>query len=112
MLLPLVSGLIMGALAVIFALQNVFPVTVVFLDWQITASLALIIVIAMFMGIVITILFSIPSMVRNSMSIFKLNKENKELSDELEMIRRSNYNAGVHVPPPAPAPAPTLADLL
>ena len=111
MLLPLISGLIMGALAVIFALQNVFPVTVVFLDWQLTASLALLIVISMFIGVIVTVLFSIPSVVRNSLSIFKLKKENKELSDELEKVRRASYDAQAAAAPVA-TPAPTLTDLL
>jgi lipopolysaccharide assembly protein A len=87
MLLSLVLGLIMGAAAVIFALQNVFPVTVTFLAWELTSSLAVLIILSMVMGILISILMTIPGAIRSSFTISKLKKQNKKLSNEVDTVK-------------------------
>ncbi len=92
MLLSLILGLVIGAVSVIFALQNIFPVTVTFLVWNITASLALLIVLAMFVGIIISSLLSIPGAISNALTISRLKKENKKLADEVEMARQKENN--------------------
>jgi uncharacterized integral membrane protein len=88
MLLSLVLGLIIGAVSVVFALQNIFPVTVVFFAWKFTSSLAIIISLAVLMGILISALLSIPEVIKNSFAIFDLKKENKKLAEELEATRQ------------------------
>ncbi|MEN9604755.1 MAG: hypothetical protein RJB39_440 [Candidatus Parcubacteria bacterium] len=85
MIIFLIFGLILGALAVIFALQNIVPITVTFLFWQINGSLALILLMAVLMGVLVCGLLSIPEMMRTS-TRFKLHKsEKRELEQSLEL---------------------------
>lgn len=83
-MLSLIVGLFLGAVSVIFALQNIFSVTVTFLAWDITASLALIISIAILVGFVVAVLFTLPESIKNYFAISKLQKKNKELEEKLE----------------------------
>jgi len=80
----LIAGLFLGAVSVMFALQNIFPVTVTFLAWDMTASLALIVSIAVLVGFVVAILFTLPESIKNYFAISKLQKENRKLEDKLE----------------------------
>lgn len=84
-MISLIFGLIIGALSVVFALQNVFPVTVNFLNWDLTASLALIVSISIFAGFVIGILITAPSSIVKTFAISRLQKENKKLAEESEI---------------------------
>lgn len=82
----------MGAVSVIFALQNNFPVTVRFLGSDFTSSLAVITVLSILAGIIITMLFSLPGAIRNAFLISRLKKDNKKLLDELEASRVSKHD--------------------
>ena len=86
MFLSLIGGLILGAASVVFALQNVFPVTVTFLSWEVTTSLAVIIMLAIFVGFVVSSLLSIPSVIKNIFIVSKLKKDNKNLTEDLQKI--------------------------
>ena len=77
-------GLIIGAVSVIFALQNVFAVTVVFFSWELTTSLAVVILVSILMGFLASSLLSIPSAMKNIFVISRLRKENKNLGDDLK----------------------------
>lgn len=90
MLISLILGLIIGAISVIFALQNIFLVTVTFMAWELTTPLALIIAIAILTGLLIGIIFSIPEFIKNTFVVSNLKKENKKLSDELELAHKKN----------------------
>ena len=83
MLISLLLGLIMGSVSVIFALQNNFAVTVTFINWELTTSLAVLVILSILVGIMITLLFSLPSVFRSSFAISRLKKENKKIGDEL-----------------------------
>lgn len=98
MLLSLIFGLIVGALAVMFALQNIFPVTVTFLTWHVTSSLAVLIALSVLVGIVIFALLSIPESIKNSFAISRLRTENKKLNDQLEMVHLIKSEASVVTP--------------
>jgi uncharacterized integral membrane protein len=54
----LVFALIIVALIVIFSIQNAAPVTISFLAWQFSASLAIVVFLALFCGILIMALLS------------------------------------------------------
>lgn len=95
MLISLILGLIIGAISVVFALQNIFPVTVTFMVWELTTSLAVIITLAILIGLIIGLIFSIPEAVKNVFAISHLKKENKRLADELETIRKTNQQTVV-----------------
>ncbi len=83
----LILGLVVGAISVVFALQNVFPVTVTFFAWDITGSLALIIAFSLLAGLLIAALLSIPEAVRSAFLILNLKKENKKLTEEIAQLR-------------------------
>jgi uncharacterized integral membrane protein len=89
MILSLIVGIILGAIAVIFAFQNVAIVTVSFLAWQITASLAIIILGTVLCGIVLTLLFLLPSVIRDEMYVSALKKQKRETEDELARVRNN-----------------------
>ena len=108
MLFSLIFGLIIGAVSVIFALQNIFPVTVTFLAWNLTASLAVIIVVSLFVGVIISSLLSIPGAIRSSLAISKLKKENKKLSDDLAVAQRSSVVTQTITSTPTNATEPSV----
>jgi putative membrane protein len=87
MIISLVIGILLGSLSVVFALQNVAMVTVTFLAWQISAPLALVLLGSMLSGVVITLLVSLPSLIRDEMSVKVLRKQKKQLEDELAAYR-------------------------
>lgn len=67
-----------------FALQNVFPVTVTFLSWQITSSAALIIAVSVLAGLIIGALISIPGAISNALTVSGLKKDIRNLKDDLD----------------------------
>ncbi len=101
-MVSLILGLIVGAASVIFALQNIFSVTVTFLAWEITGSLALIISIVAVAGLFVGILFTVPDAIKKSFEISRLKKENKKLNDELEQKRVQVVETVVVTPTDSP----------
>lgn len=89
MILSLILGFLLGAAALLFALQNTDVVALSFLGWQFESSLALLILMAFAAGIVVSLLVSIPSAVKDSLGLMSLRKENKRLASELAEARRT-----------------------
>ena len=87
MIFSLVVGILLGALSVIFALQNVAMVTITFMAWNVTAPLALVLLGSMLSGVIITLLVSLPSLIRDDMYVSVLRKQKKELEEELARYR-------------------------
>ena len=83
MIILFILGLLLGAFSVIFALQNVAMITVSFFSWQLTGSLALILLLAMTTGILITILILLPEFISNYFKYKNLQKENIALGEAL-----------------------------
>jgi len=78
-----ILGLLLGALVVIFVLQNIAVVTVAFFSWQIQGSLAAILAAAVLVGVIITLLLILPEAISNYFEYKKLQKENLKLSQDL-----------------------------
>jgi uncharacterized integral membrane protein len=89
MIISLILGVILGAVLVIFVLQNVVVVTVSFLTWQITGSLALVLLATIVSGVVITLLVLLPGLIKNDFSLAALKKRQKQLEDELGNARHA-----------------------
>jgi putative membrane protein len=87
MIFFLVFGLILGALSVIFALQNIVPIAVTFLFWQIQGSLALILLLAVLMGVLVGGLLSIPEVWKNRGRFKDLKKQKDELEKSLDVYK-------------------------
>ncbi len=83
MFLFLIIGLLLGALVIIFAVQNIATVSVVFLTWQFEGSLALILVLAVAAGMVLSALLSIPARMKKRQERTKLATKNEVLTEEL-----------------------------
>src|SRR5689334_23920883 len=83
MIILFVVGLLVGVVSVMFALQNVYIVTVNFLSWQLTGSLALILFIAMLAGALIVALLTLPESIKNHFKYKNLKKENADLEEKL-----------------------------
>jgi len=84
MILSLIVGFVLGAAAIVFALQNTAVVALSFLGWEFQSSLALLVLITLGVGILISLLVSIPSLISTTLRIMGLKKENKKLVQELE----------------------------
>ncbi len=83
MLIFLIIGLLLGAAAVFFALQNITTITVTFLSWQFEGSLAVILLAAVVTGVLISLLLSLPGLIKKSFQISSLRNHNSKLEDEL-----------------------------
>ncbi len=82
MFLLLILGLLLGALTVIFALQNMITVSVNFLVWQVDGSLALMLILALIAGFLVSILLSIPEIAKTRDEFARLKKRNSQLEEE------------------------------
>lgn len=84
MIILFVIGLLLGGVAVVFALQNIEVVTVVFFGSQITGSLSLVLLLTMLVGVLFTLLILLPQSVGSYFKYRKLKKINNKLEDELK----------------------------
>jgi putative membrane protein len=109
----LVFALLIALVAVVFAVQNTAIVTVSFLVWNFNNSLAVIILLTIFTGVLISILMSAPGWIKNRLSLANLRKKNKELETKLKK-EQENFQAAqqeleLYKNPPTPVePAPPL----
>jgi uncharacterized integral membrane protein len=83
MIILFILGLLLGGVAVIFALENVTLITVTFFNWQITGSLALILISAICVGVLVTLLLLLPGSISNYFKYGKLITEVERLEEEL-----------------------------
>ena len=83
MFILFIIGLILGGVAVTFALQNVGVITVIFFAWQVTGSLSLILILSMLVGILITLLILLPKSIDDYFKYKNLIKEIDKLKEEL-----------------------------
>ncbi len=80
----LILSLIIAALATIFAVQNAIPTTINFLVWEFEGSLALILLIALIAGAMISFFASLPTLIRSRLTISNLNKKLAESEKKIE----------------------------
>ena len=83
MILFLIGGLLLGGAVVAFALQNTSMVTVALFSWRFESSLALIIILAIAAGALISLLWSLSRGLKKSLQISNLKKQNIKLEQEL-----------------------------
>lgn len=108
MIIPLILGFVLGAAAILFALQNTEIVALTFLGYSFESSLALLVLIALAVGALAAFLIALPSAITERLRFMGLKGENKKLKGEVERLK--NENAAVQVeaarsaPPPVPAP--------
>lgn len=83
MIILFIIGILLGAAAVVFALQNVAVITVTFFSWHLTGSLALILLLALGTGVIVTALLVLPESIKNYFRYRSLKKENESLAEDL-----------------------------
>ena len=83
MLISLIFGVLLGGISVIFILQNITPITVTFFSWQLDGSLALVLFLAMGAGVFITLLFLLPSLIRDEMAFSRMKGDKQKLEEAL-----------------------------
>ena len=80
----LIVGLVIAVLAVIFALQNVVPVTISFFAWEVSGSLSLVLLVTLAIGALIGLLVIAPAAVRNKLRASSNSKRIGALEKELD----------------------------
>ena len=77
----LIVALGLAILTVIFALQNAIPVGVTFLVWKFEGSLALVLMLTFALGVLVSLLLSIPAIVKRRSAISNQTKKIEELEN-------------------------------
>lgn len=98
MIILFILGLVLGGIAVVFALQNVALVTVTFFSWHIEGSLAMILILSIISGILITLLLLLPGTIQTSLTLRRLKKETKKLEEELRKQKELTVFAKHDIP--------------
>ncbi len=106
MVFTLILALLFAIPAVIFAVQNTMTVPVVFFTWKIEGSLALVVLIALAVGVLIGLLVMTPAVVKRSISLSGQRKKiaglEKELDDHKARLGEAE-KAAEPAPPEPPA---------
>jgi lipopolysaccharide assembly protein A len=106
-------ALIISVLAVIFAVQNNDPTTVSFAIWKFNGSLALILLVAVAAGSLISFFVSLPTNLKTRWTLRQQRKKMTELESSLASVRgqleeaqKIISEANKPAPPPAALPEP------
>ncbi len=83
MIILFIFGLLLGAVAVIFTLQNIDIITVTFFSSHLTGSLALVLFLTLITGVLTTVLLILPESIKNYFKYNNLKKEKEKLEEEL-----------------------------
>ena len=85
MQIMVIFALVIAALAILFAVQNNTPVQVSFLTWKVESPLALVLLIAVAAGALISLLASLPTITREKLNVRSHRKKVAEL--EIQPVR-------------------------
>lgn len=86
MQLLLIVGVAFAIAAVGFALQNNVPVTVVFAIWRFDGSLAMVLLLALGLGVIIAALVTSPAVIRGQWTVSRLRRQIADLENEKAAI--------------------------
>lgn len=96
MQLALIFGIVIAMGAVIFALQNNIPVTVTLALWRYDGSLAMLLLLALGLGVLVAGLLSSPAVIRGKWTISRLKRQVADLEKRLvEQEKRNVEQAAV-----------------
>lgn len=84
MILLVIVGLIMAIIAVLFALQNAAVVTINFGVWQLEQSLAIVLLATLGLGIIISLLLSLPTILKQRWQNSQQKSKVAELQTQLK----------------------------
>jgi putative membrane protein len=113
MQLALIFGIVIAAGAVIFALQNNIPVTVTLGLWSFDGSLALLLLLALGLGVLVAGLVSSPAVIRRQWAVSRLTRQVSDLESRLAEQEKRNLELAANLaaeraarPQPEPIDAP------
>ena len=89
----IIIALVIAVIAVIFALQNLAAVTVSFFIWSIHGSLALVLLVTLAVGVLISLLASLPGLFRGKWITSSQKKKLAALEAERTMYRQKAEEA-------------------
>ena len=84
----IIIALVIAIIAVIFALQNMTVVTVSFFFWKAHSSLALVLLITLAVGVAISLIASLPGMIRSKLNESSQKKRLIALEGERDRYRQ------------------------
>jgi len=103
MVIFILIALLIAIVAVIFALQNAVTITISFFIWQFDGSLALVLLLTLGLGFLISFFATLPSIIRRSWAIAgqkrRINALEKQLGDASTKIEtlESELNTAVQI---------------
>jgi lipopolysaccharide assembly protein A len=83
MQIVVIFAMFIAGLAILFAVQNNNPVTITFLTWKVQSPLALVLLIALATGALISLLASLPTTTRDKLNLRSHRKRVSELEASL-----------------------------
>lgn len=89
----IIIALLIAIIAVIFALQNVTAITISFLFWSYNGSLALVLLITLAVGVLISLLASLPGLIRGKWTISNQKKKLSALETERNTFKQKAEEA-------------------
>lgn len=98
MIILFILGLLLGAVAVVFSLQNIEVATITFFNWHFTGPLSVILLLSILVGVSIVLLILLPGSIKSYFRYRKLIKENSRLEEELRKQKEKTVFAKT-VPP-------------
>ena len=110
MQLLLILGIVFAIGAVTFALQNNIAVTVVFGFWRYDSSLAVVLLLALFLGALIAGLVSTPSMIKAQLAVGRLRRQVASLEQEKASLERQVRELGSDKAQKTPAAVPAAEE--
>ena len=105
MQLALILGITIAIGAVVFALQNNLPVVVTVALWRFEGSLALVLLVSLGLGALITGLLSSPAVIRRQWTLGRLRKQVADLERQLADQQQRNREVEAELARLSPLPA-------
>ncbi|WP_414566721.1 MULTISPECIES: lipopolysaccharide assembly protein LapA domain-containing protein [unclassified Anabaena] len=88
----LILAILVALLAVVFAFQNAVTISVALFVWNFEASLAIVLILTLAMGIIVGLLVSIPNVIKRNLKIAKYKVKIADIEAEsnrhLEIINQ------------------------
>lgn len=121
MQISLILALVISVIAVIFAVQNTSTVTLIFFGWRIDGPLALVLLVTLAVGVLVSLLASLPALIRGRLTATrqkrKLANLEASLSDctnklsqaqsQLDAMAAAKQTKDAAIAPPSPTAPPS-----
>ena len=102
MQLMLVLGIVFAIGAVVFAMQNNVAITVAFAVWQFEGSQALVLLLTLGLGVLITCLVSSPTIIRRQWEAVRMRRQIADLERQVADFQRREAELAAMVPQLSP----------